>query len=70
METNEEKRRDEQPNGGPATSLAKDSADDLEKYKYHQAQKKADADGDQVGDKPKNHTTPDERMLNPDRGES
>jgi hypothetical protein len=69
METNNEKKHGELPNDGPAPSLVKDSADDLEKYKYHQAQKKADNDGDQVGDKPKNHTTPGERMLNPDRGE-
>ncbi|WP_159799172.1 hypothetical protein [Flavobacterium sp. MK4S-17] len=41
-----------------------------EKYKYHQSQKKADKDHkEDYGDKPKNHTSPQERMLNPDRGE-
>ena len=49
---------------------AESSADDNQKYKYHQTQKESDStQEDQYGDKPKNHTTPEERMLNPDRGD-
>lgn len=48
----------------------KEDKDDTAKYKYHQSQVK---DGKEHGkdypDKPKNNITPEERMINPDRGE-
>ena len=44
--------------------------EDTAKYKYHQSQVE---DGKEHGkdypDKPTNHTTTDDRLLNPDRGE-
>ena len=41
-----------------------------EKYKYHQSQMNEDKDENkEYPDKPKNHTSTDERLLNPDKGE-
>ena len=41
-----------------------------EKYKYHASQIENDREhADEYPDKPKNHTTTAERLLNPDRGE-
>jgi hypothetical protein len=41
-----------------------------EKFKYHAVQIKEDKEhADEYPDKPKNHTTNKERLLNPDRGE-
>jgi len=41
-----------------------------EKYKYHQSQMNEDKDENkEYPDKPKNHTSTDERLLNPNRGE-
>jgi hypothetical protein len=45
-------------------------SDDTTKYKYHQSQMKDGAEqGEEYPDKPTNHTTTDDRLLNPDRGE-
>jgi len=53
-----------------ATSAKPDKATDSEKYKYHQSQIEKDKDdGREYPDKPKNHTTTEERLLDPDRGE-
>jgi len=41
------------------------------KYKYHQSQINGDTENkSEYPDKPHNHTTTDERLLDPDRGES
>lgn len=43
---------------------------DAAKYKYHQSQINNDKEhADEYPEKPKNPTTTDERLLNPDRGE-
>jgi len=55
-----------------ATEKKKDvsAKSDDEKYKYHQSQMSEDKDENkEYPDKPKNHTSTDERLLNPDRGE-
>ena len=43
---------------------------DESKYKYHQSQKEEDkAHNDAYPDKPDNHPKPEERLLNPDKGD-
>ena len=41
---------------------------DEELYKYHKTVKEGDTT-EEYPDKPKNHTTTDERLIDPDRGE-
>jgi hypothetical protein len=58
MDTNDNKPKKEDQN------------EDTAKYKYHQSQvKDGEEHGEKYPDKPSNHTTTDERLLNPDRGE-
>ena len=48
----------------------KDARLDSEKYKYHQSQINEDEDNkEKYPEKPKNHTTTSERLLDPDRGD-
>jgi hypothetical protein len=43
---------------------------DASLYKYHKSQINGDKErGEDYPEKPKNHTTTDERLINPDRGE-
>jgi len=48
----------------------KATGSEKEKYKYHQSQINEDSDNAEAyPDKPKNHTTTEERLINPDKGE-
>jgi len=58
------KNNDQQAKGSP------EALSDKTKYKYNQSQRENDKEHeDEYPDKPDNYTRPEERLLNPDKGE-
>jgi hypothetical protein len=57
-------------NHDPKKAESSENKSDDTKYKYHESQKENDKEhGDEYPDKPNNHTEPEDRLLNPDKGE-